>query len=281
MRDIDASRVTATVSRLFQDACLYLPDDVALALTRARVAEASPVASETLDRILENAGVAPQTHVPLCQDTGVAVVFLEIGQDLHVTGGDLNAAVNEGVRRGYAEGYLRKSMVTQPYSARVNTKDNTPAVIYTDIVPGDRLRIIAMPKGGGAENMTRLKMLTPAQGRQGVIDFAVETVEQAGSNPCPPVIVGVGIGGSAEKALLLAKTALLREVGKPSSDPETAALEAEILLRVNRLGIGAMGYGGKTTALAVHAEVFPAHIASLPVAVNLQCHSARHKEAVL
>jgi fumarate hydratase subunit alpha len=281
MREIDVARITETVSRLFQDACIYLPDDVAGALTRARDAEESPVAAETLGRMLENAAVAADSRVPLCQDTGVAVLFLEIGQDVHLVGGDLNAAVNEGVRRAYDEGYLRKSMVNRPYTSRVNTKDNTPAVVHTDIVPGDSLRIVAMPKGGGAENMTRLKMLTPAQGRRGVIDFAVETVEQAGSNPCPPVIVGVGIGGSAEKALLLAKTALLREVGKPNPDPETAGLEAEILRRVNRLGIGAMGYGGKTSALAVHAEVFPAHIASLPVAVNLQCHSARHKEAVL
>jgi fumarate hydratase subunit alpha len=281
MREIDVSRVTETVSRLLQDACIYLPDDVAGALTRARAAEASPVAAETLGRMMENAAVAAESRVPLCQDTGVAVLFLEIGQDVHFVGGDLNMAVNEGVRRAYDEGYLRKSMVNRPYTLRVNTRDNTPAVVHTDIVPGESLRIVAMPKGGGAENMTRLKMLTPAQGRRGVIDFAVETVEQAGSNPCPPVIVGVGIGGSAEKALLLAKTALLREVGKPNPDTETAELEAEILHRVNRLGIGAMGYGGKTTALAVHAEVFPAHIASLPVAVNLQCHSARHKQAVL
>jgi len=209
------------------------------------------------------------------------VVFLDVGQDVHIVGGDLNAAVNEGVRRGYGEGYLRKSMVARPYTARINTGDNTPAVIHTEIVPGDHLKIAVMPKGGGAENMTRLKMLTPAEGRQGVVDFAVKTVDEAGSNPCPPVIVGVGVGGSAEKALLLAKKALLRRVGEPSHDAETAELEAEILERVNGLGIGAMGYGGRVTALGVHVEVFPAHIASLPVAVNLQCHSARYREALL
>jgi len=209
------------------------------------------------------------------------VVILELGQEVHITGGDLYSAINEGVRQGYDKGYLRKSMVLQPYSARVNTKDNTPAVIYTDIVNGDKVRIIAMPKGGGAENMTRLAMLSPSQGRQGIMDFVVKAVDEAGSNPCPPVIVGVGIGGTAERTLMLAKRALLREVGKPNPDAEFAELEKEILKRINNLGIGAMGYGGRITALAVHVEVFPAHIASMPVAVNLQCHSARHKEVTI
>jgi fumarate hydratase subunit alpha len=281
MRELQAQQITETVSQLFRDACLYLPNDVAAAIRKARASEESPVAAETLDKILENAQVAVKEGIPLCQDTGVAVVFLELGQEVHVVGGDLNSAVNEGVRRGYAQGYLRKSMVGRPYTSRTNTTDNTPAVIHTEIVSGDRLKIVAMPKGGGAENMTRLKMLTPVEGRQGVVDFAVKTVEEAGSNPCPPVIVGVGIGGSAEHALMLSKKALLREVGKPSADSETASLEAEILLKVNLLGIGAMGYGGRVTALAAHVEVFPSHIASLPVAVNLQCHSARHREAVL
>jgi fumarate hydratase subunit alpha len=204
-----------------------------------------------------------------------------MGQEVHVTGGDLYLAINEGVRRGYNEGFLRKSMVLKPYSARANTGDNTPAIIHTDIVPGDRLKITVMPKGGGAENMSRLAMLTPADGRQGIIDFVVTAVDEAGSNPCPPLIIGVGIGGTAEKTLMLAKTALLRTVGQPNADAETAQLEKDILKRVNALGIGPMGYGGSTTALAVHVEVFPCHIASLPIAVNLQCHSARHKEAVL
>jgi len=281
MRDIDSKEVTKTVSRLFQEACHYLPEDVLISLKQAREAEESPVAREVLDRILENAEISVKEKIPLCQDTGAAVVLLELGQEVHITGGDLYTAVNEGVRQGYDEGYLRKSMVRQPYSARVNTKDNTPAIIYTDIVPGDKLKISVMPKGGGAENMARLAMLSPSRGRQGVIDFVVSAVDEAGSNPCPPVIVGVGIGGTVEKTFMLAKRALLRRVGKPNPDAEVAELEKEILQRVNKLGIGPMGYGGRVTALAVHVEVFPAHIASLPVAVNLQCHSARHKEAIL
>jgi fumarate hydratase subunit alpha len=281
MREIEAKEVTKTVSRLFQEACHHLPRDVVSVIKTARDAEESPVGREVLSRILENIEITAGGEVPLCQDTGDAIVFLELGQDVHVVGGDLYTAINEGVRQGYAEGYLRKSMVSRPFSARTNTKDNTPAIIYTDIVPGDRLRIIAKPKGGGAENMSRLAMLKPAQGRQGVIDFVVQTVDEAGSNPCPPVIVGVGIGGTVEKCVLLAKRALLREVGRPSPDAEVAELEREILRRVNNLGIGPMGYGGRTTALAVHVEVFPAHIASLPVAVNMQCWCARHKEAVL
>lgn len=281
MREIEAKEITGTVSRLFQEACYYLPEDVLNALKGAREAEESPVGREVLERILENAAISAEGEVPLCQDTGGAIVFLELGQDVHIVGGDLYSAINEGVRRGYTEGYLRKSMVSRPFSARVNTKDNTPAIIYTDIVPGDKLKVIAKPKGGGAENMSRLAMLKPAQGRQGVIDFVVKTVDEAGSNPCPPVILGVGIGGTVERCVMLAKRALLREVGKPSPDAELAELEREIFKRVNNLGIGPMGYGGKTTALAVHVEVFPAHIASLPVAVNMQCWCARHKEAIL
>jgi len=281
MRDIDTKEVTEVVSHLFQEACYQLPDDVLTSLSQARDKEESPIGGEVLDRILENAEVSIKERIPLCQDTGVAVVFLELGQEVHIAGGDLYTAVNEGVRQGYNKGYLRKSMVLQPYSTRVNTRDNTPAVIHTDIIPGDRLKITVMPKGGGAENMTRLGMLTPASGRQGVVDFVVNAVNEAGGNPCPPVIVGVGIGGTAEKAMMLAKKALLRKVGEPNPDAEAAELEREILQRTNNLGIGPMGYGGRTTALAVHVEVFPAHIVSLPVAVNLQCHSARHKEAIL
>jgi len=281
MRDIDAKEVTKTVSRLFQEANFFLPEDVLASLKQARESEESPVGREVLDRILENSDIATKERIPLCQDCGAAVVFLELGQEAHIVGGDLYTAVNEGVRQGYEEGYLRKSMVRLPYSTRLNTRDNTPAIIYTDIVPGDKLKITVVPKGGGAENMTRLAMLPPARGRQGVIDFVVNAVDEAGSNPCPPVIVGVGIGGTAEQTLLLAKRALLRKVGEANPDAEFAQLEKEILKRVNNLGIGPMGYGGKITALAVHVEVFPAHIASLPVAVNLQCHSARHKEAIL
>jgi len=281
MREIKAEEITGTISRLFQEANFYLPGDVVAAIEKAREAEESPVGQEVLDRILENKGISATDNVPLCQDTGVAVVFLELGQDVHVAGGDLYEAVNEGVRKGYDEGYLRKSIVNQPFSARVNTKDNTPAMIHTDIVPGDRLKITVMPKGGGSENMTRLGMMPPARGREGVIDFVVKAVEESGSNPCPPVIVGVGIGGTAETTVMLAKRALLRTLGEPNPDAEYAELEKEILERVNKLGIGPMGYGGRTTALAVNIEVFPCHIASMPVAVNLQCHSARHKEAVL
>jgi fumarate hydratase subunit alpha len=281
MREIGYKQITETVSRLFQEACVYLPEDVLAAIKRARENESSPVARDVLDRILKNAEIAAKEGIPLCQDTGTAVVFVELGQEVHITGGDLYSAINEGVRQGYTQGYLRKSLVRQPFSARVNTKDNTPAMIYTDVVPGDNLRIIAMTKGAGSENMSRLAMLPPAQGRQGIIDFVVKAVDEAGSNPCPPVIVGVGIGGTAEKALLLAKRALLREVGKPGLDAETAELEGEILRKVNNLGIGAMGYGGRITALAVHVETSPTHIGSMPVAVNLQCHSDRHKEVIL
>jgi fumarate hydratase subunit alpha len=234
-----------------------------------------------LDQLLENADVAREEEVPLCQDTGLTVVFLEVGQDTHIVGGDLYEAINEGVRRGYEEGYLRKSVVDKPLSARTNTRDNTPAVIHTQIVPGDRLKIAVVPKGGGGENMSDLAMLKPADGRQGVVDFVVETVKKAGANPCPPTIVGVGVGGTVEKTTWLAKHSLLREVGQPSPDSEVAELERDILERVNQLGIGPQGLGGSTTSLAVHVEAYPCHIASLPVAVNIQCHSARHKEAVL
>jgi fumarate hydratase subunit alpha len=281
MREIEAKKVTETISHLLQDACYHLSGDVITALKAAGDREESPVARGVLCKLLENADIAARGEVPLCQDTGMAVVFLELGQEAHIVGGDLYEAVQEGVRRAYGDGYLRKSVADRPFSARTNTKDNTPAVIHTTIVPGDRLKIAALSKGFGSENMSGLAMLTPAKGRQGVIDFVVKCVSEAGSNPCPPIIVGVGIGGTAEKCMLLAKQSLLRKVGESHADSEVAELEGEILKRVNNLGIGAMGYGGTITALAVHVEVFPAHIASLPVAVNLQCHSVRHREAVL
>ncbi|MBI4303141.1 MAG: fumarate hydratase [Chloroflexi bacterium] len=281
MREIDAKKITETVSRLCQEANFFLPEDVLNALKEGRRTEKSPLGQETLDQILENATLAHDEQMAICQDCGVAVIYLELGQDAHVTGGNLYEAVNEGVRQGYAKGYLRKSMADQPYSARVNTKDNTPSVIHTDIVPGDKLKIIVMPKGGGSENMSRLFMMTPAQGQQGVVENVVKAVVEAGSNPCPPIIVGVGVGGTAEKAMDLAKRALLRRVGEPNPNPEYAELEKELLKRINASGIGPQGYGGTTTALAVHVETFPAHIASLPMAVNIQCHAARHKEAIL
>ncbi len=281
MREIHVNDISDTVARLCIDGNYALGEDVLDALRSYRERETSPVGREVLDQILENARIAAEGHLPLCQDCGLAVVFVELGQDAHVAGGDLNEAIAAGVRRGYQDGYLRKSVVAQPFSARINTKDNTPPIVHITIVPGDRLRLVVAPKGGGSENMSQLAMLKPADGRDGVIRFVVDSVRRAGANPCPPIIVGVGIGGTAEKAMWLAKHSLLREVGKPSDDPEVAALEAEILERANRTGIGPQGFGGLTTALAVHVETFPAHIASLPVAVNIQCHSARHKEAVL
>ena len=281
MREIRTDLITESVARLCIESNYYLGEDVLNALNTYRAIETSPVGQEVLDQILENAEIARKEQMPLCQDCGLTVVFLELGQDAHITGGDLNEAIAEGVRQGYQDGYLRKSIVDRPFSGRVNTKDNTPPVIHTNIVPGDRLRIIVAPKGGGSENMSQLAMLKPADGRSGVIDFVVESVRRAGANPCPPIIVGVGVGGSAEKAMWLAKHSLLREVGEPSPDPEVSELEAEILERVNRIGIGPQGFGGLTTALAVHIETYPCHIASMPVAVNIQCHSARHKEALL
>ena len=281
MKEIKAKDITSTVARLCKEANYYLGEDVLSALRKARSVEESPVAQQILDQILENAAIAAKEEMPLCQDCGLAVIFIELGQDVHISDGDLYEAVNEGVRQGYSEGYLRKSAVKQPFSARINTKDNTPAIIHTTIVPGDKLKITVAPKGGGSENMTRFAVLKPAQGRQGVVDFVVNALDEAGSNPCPPTIVGVGIGGTAEQAMILAKRALLRTVGEPSPDKEVAELEKELLQRINATGVGPGGVGGRMTSLSVHVETFPAHIASLPVAVNLQCHSARHKEAVL
>ena len=281
MRLIYAADITEAVSNLFKQANYTLGDDVLAALKKARQEEESPAGREAIDAILENARIAAAEKIPLCQDCGTAVVFLEIGQDVLIVKGDLYQAVNEGVRQAYTEGYLRKSMVARPFSDRKNTGDNTPAVIHTTIVPGNKLKITVLPKGGGAENMAKLGMLLPAAGRKGVIDFVVNAVSEAWSNPCPPVIIGVGIGGTAEKAMAMAKHALIRKVGEPSPDKENADLEQEILHKVNNLGIGPMGYGGRITALAVHVESFPAHITALPVAVNLQCHSARHREIVL
>ncbi|MFC1999600.1 fumarate hydratase [Chloroflexota bacterium] len=280
-KEIQARDIVQAVSRLCQEACYFLGEDVIQALKKARDNEESAVGKEVLEQILLNADIAARELIPLCQDCGSAIVILEVGQDVHITSGGLYTAVEEGIRQGYTEGYLRKSIVQHPFSTRTNTKDNTPAIIHADIVPGDQLKITVMTKGGGSENMSRLAMLSPSQGRQGVIDFVVGAVEQAGSNPCPPIIVGVGIGGNAEKALLLAKESLLRPVGEHNPDPELRQLEEELLQRINALGIGPQGFGGRTTALAVHVLDFPCHIASLPVAVNLQCHSARHKKAVL
>jgi len=281
MHEIQSSLITATVAHLAEVANYEIPPDVLTALSRARNAEKSPLGKEMLDCLIENAHQAPEIRKPLCQDCGVSVIFLDVGQDVHVIGGDLDTAVADGVRTGYGEGFLRKSMVACPFTERKNTGDNTPPVIYYRIVPGDRLKISLMAKGSGAENMSRLFMLKPADGRGGVIEAAVRTVEEAGGKPCPPIIVGIGVGGTAEASMLLAKRSLLRKVGEPSPDADTAALEREILAILNQLGIGPLGFGGSITALAVHIESMPCHIASLPVAINLQCHSARHKEALL
>ena len=281
MREIAAEDITKTVARLCKESNFFLGEDVLSALKKARKEEESPTAINVLDQIIENADIATKEEMPLCQDCGLAIIFIELGQDAHIKGGDLYEAINEGVRKGYSEGYLRKSVVKQPFSARMNTKDNTPAIIHTEIVKGDKLKITVAPKGGGSENMSRFTVFKPAQGRPAVVDFVVKAVEEAGSNPCPPTIIGVGIGGSAEKAMYLAKKSLLRKVGEPSKDKEVAELEKELLQRINATGVGPGGVGGRITSLAVHVETHPAHIASMPVAVNIQCHSARHKEAVL
>lgn len=279
MREISCSRITDTVQQLFMEANTHLGEDMVRAFQRSMDSEESPVGREILGQLLQNARLARETGVPICQDTGLAVVFLELGQEVRVTGGGLVEAVQEGVRRGYREGYLRKS-VCHPFT-RANTGDNTPAVLYVDMVPGDALKIIAVPKGGGSENMSRLFMLPPSAGKQGILDKLIETVRDAGPNPCPPTIIGLGIGGTFEQAALQAKKALLRPVGSPNPDPELEELERDWLPKLNDLGIGPQGLGGRTTTLALHIRMMPCHIASLPVAINVQCHASRHKEADL
>jgi fumarate hydratase subunit alpha len=280
VRDISAKKIADVVARLSMEANFILEKDVLGALKRGQAKEESPVGREIFRQLLENAGIARSERMPICQDTGLAVVFVELGQDAHVTGGALEDAINEGVRRGYQEGYLRKSVLGDPLK-RVNTKDNTPAVIHTRVVPGDRLRLWVVPKGGGSENMSKIAMLKPADGAEGVKKFVIEAVRVASANPCPPIVVGVGIGGSFEQCAFNAKKALLREIGSAHADAFYADLERELLEKVNNLGIGPMGLGGRVTALAVHIEVAPCHIASLPVAVNINCHAARHKLAEL
>ena len=280
VREIEAAKITDTVKRLCIQANVILPEDVKNCIIKRKSEENWAPAREILDRIEENFELAAAENVPICQDTGVACVFLEIGQEVHIAGGDITQAVNEGVRQGYAEGYLRKSVVRDPLD-RVNTGDNTPAMIYYDIVPGDKIKITVAPKGFGSENMSQIKMLRPSDGIEGVKAFVLKAVEEAGPNPCPPIIVGVGIGGTFDKAALLAKKALLRETGTPSADPLYAKLEEELLEKINALGIGPQGLGGKTTALAVAVEHYPTHIAGLPVAVNINCHVARHKTEVI
>lgn len=281
MREISAEQISEKVAELFIDAAHFLPDDVVAALQRARDSEQSPLGRQILDEILANAAIAAEEMIPLCQDTGTSVVFVELGQDVHISGGALQEAINRGVAKAYTEGFLRKSIVERPFSARKNTGDNTPAVVHVDLVPGERLKIKVMPKGGGCENMSRMTVLLPGQGREGVVNFVLRAVEEAAGNPCPPLILGVGIGGTAEHCMLLAKKAITRRVGEPNPDAETADLERELLTKVNALGLGPQAVGGAVTALAVHVETFPTHITALPVAVNMQCHSARLKEAEL
>lgn len=280
MKQIHVKDIIDTVERLCIQACTTLGDDWWQVMEKAVLDEESPLGRDLLGIIRENAGLAASTGEPICQDTGLAVVFLELGQEVSITGGDLYDAINEGVRRGYVNGYLRKSVVSDPL-IRKNTGDNTPAIIHTDIVPGSDLRIIAAPKGAGSENSSALKMLKPADGEEGVIQFVLEVVKAAGPNACPPIVAGVGVGGNLEKSALLAKRSLLRPLGERHPQPHIARLEEEILRRINSTGIGPQGLGGRITALDVHVEVYPTHIASLPVAVNIQCHASRHAEAVL
>ena len=280
MRNVEAGEITRALKELSISASYDLGKDVIAALEKGAKTEESPLGKEILNQILENSIIAGSEKMPLCQDTGLAAVFAELGQDVNVTGGDFESAIQEGIRQGYGDGFLRKSMVEDPLK-RKNTGDNTPGVISVRIVPGDKIKITILPKGGGSENMSAIKMLKPSDGENGVKDFIVETIRIAGGNPCPPIIVGVGIGGSFDKCAYLAKKSLLREVGSIHPDPYYAAMETELLKRINDLGIGPQGLGGRTTALAVHIETHPCHIASLPVAVNTQCHSARHKEILI
>ena len=280
MREIHISKIIEAVKELCVEANYYLSDDVRNTLYHAKKSETWPLAENILEQIILNSDIAKNENKPICQDTGMAVIFLEIGQDVHFTGGSLEEAVNEGVRRGYEEGFLRKSVVKDPIN-RINTKDNTPAIIYYDIVPGDKIKITVAPKGFGSENMSRIKMLKPSDGLQGVKDFIIETIKLAGPNPCPPIVIGVGIGGTFDKAAYLSKKALIRPLNVRNKDEFYSNLEKELLEDINNLGIGPQGFGGKTTAIGLNIETYPTHIAGLPVAVNINCHATRHKEREL
>ena len=279
MREISAQRVTDVVKKLCIEANCYLPQDMKSCIETSYAEENWSQAKEILERIIENYQIAERENRPICQDTGLACVFVSVGQDVHIDG-NLTDAINEGVRQGYRDGYLRKRVVRDPLD-RVNTGDNTPAMIYYDIVPGDKVEIIVAPKGAGSENMSRIAMLKPSDGLQGVKDFVLKVVEEAGPNPCPPIVVGVGVGGTFDNAAFLAKKALVRASDERNPDPFWADLENELLVKINKLGIGPQGFGGKTTALCVNIEQYPAHIASLPVAVNINCHVTRHKKEVI
>ncbi|WPC41717.1 fumarate hydratase [Clostridium sp. JS66] len=280
MRDINVSEITSSIKKLCIDANYFLSEDVKSRIKKAKEEETWDMAKGILEKILENVDIAKNEKMPMCQDTGMACVFVELGQEVHIVGGSLEDAINEGVRQGYTEGYLRKSVVKDPLD-RVNTKDNTPAIIYYNLVPGDKLKITVAPKGFGSENMSQIKMLKPADGLDGVKEFILKAVKEAGPNPCPPIVVGVGIGGTFDKAANLAKKALIRPLAERNSNPFYENLEKELLDKVNALGIGPQGFGGKTTALAVNIETYPTHIAGLPVAVNINCHVTRHAEIEL
>lgn len=279
MRTILAEDITNAVAKLCISSNINLGNDIITALNKAKETENNELAKDILQKTIENAEIAQKENIPICQDTGMAIVFLEVGQDVHIVG-NLKNAVNEGVKKGYSEGYLRKSVVKDPIE-RINTNDNTPAIIHFDIVDGDKIKIIVAPKGFGSENMSRIKMLSPSDGLKGVCEFIIETVKIAGSNPCPPVVVGVGIGGSFEKAAILSKKALLRNINTRNSNSFYENLENELLTEINKLSIGPQGFGGNTTALSVNIESYPTHIASLPVAVNISCYVTRHKEIIL
>ncbi len=278
MREVNTDIILETVAQLCQEANFDIPDDVRHRIAELSKIEESSAGKEILRQLLENYEIASKDKMPICQDTGFAVVFVEIGQDVHVNG-DLKKAINEGVAKGYKEGYLRKSILLDPLTRKPNSGDNTPAIIWYDIVPGDKIKITVAPKGGGSENMSRVKMLTPSDGVDGFKKFVISTVVEAGGNPCPPVVVGVGVGGTFEKCAWLAKKALLRKIGQRNPDPLYARLEEEILTKINNSGVGPMGLGGRITALDVFIEQHPLHIASFPAAVNINCHAARHKEA--
>ena len=280
MREIHISKIIDTVKELCIEANYYLSNDVKRALCNAKENETWPLAENILDQIILNSDIAKNENMPICQDTGMACIFIDIGQDVHIVGGLLDDAINEGVRRGYEEGFLRKSVVKDPIN-RINTKDNTPAIIYYNMVAGDKIKITVAPKGFGSENMSRIKMLKPSDGLQGVKDFIIETVKLAGPNPCPPIVIGVGIGGTFDKAAYLAKKALIRPLDKRNEDKFYSDLEEELLANINKLGIGPQGFGGKTTALGLNIETYPTHIAGLPVAVKINCHATRHKEREL
>lgn len=281
MKEINVATITEEVARLCIEAACDLPADVEKLIREATAAEESEFGKYAMEKVCKNITIAREDNVPMCQDTGMTIVFVEMGQEVHIVGGDFDEAINAGIAKGYTEGYLRKSTVIDPVLNRKNAGDNTPAIIYTSIVPGDTLTLTVMPKGAGSENMSQLRMLKPAQGLEGIKQFVIEAVVNAGGNPCPPTIVGVGIGGNADKAMQLSKIALRREAGAPNPNPEYAALEKELLEEINKSGVGPQGFGGRTTALAVHIETYPTHIATMPVGVTLNCHAARHKHVVL